>query len=170
VIGWSGSHSTSKYLHLLDEVFQELAKKSNFKLVVMGDANFKVPGVEVEAVEWDERHEIEVIRSFDIGVYPLPNEEWVYGKSGLKALQYMALGVPTIATAIGTIFRIIKQEENGFLVSTREEWKHTLLRLMYSQSLREQIGASAVFSVRERFSVDANKASYISILHKLTDS
>ncbi|HEX8315949.1 MAG TPA: hypothetical protein VF609_13200, partial [Flavisolibacter sp.] len=75
VIGWSGSHSTSKYLHLLDEVFVELAREYDFKLLVMGDAGFRLPGVEVEALEWKEEYEIDVIRQFDIGVYPLPDEE-----------------------------------------------------------------------------------------------
>ena len=81
----------------------------------MGDENFKIDGVEVEAIPWKESYEIEVIKKFDIGLYPLPDEPWVYGKSGLKALQYMAAGVPTIATAIGTNFRIIENGVDGFL-------------------------------------------------------
>src|SRR5688572_15443413 len=108
VIGWSGSHSTSKYLHLLDDVFRDLAKTHSFKLLVMGDADFTLQGVEVEALPWKEEYEVDVINRFDIGVYPLPDEQWVLGKSGLKALQYMAAGIPTVATAIGTIYRIIK--------------------------------------------------------------
>jgi hypothetical protein len=87
VIGWSGSHSTSKYLHLLDEVFKELANRFSFKLLVMGDENFRLEGVEVEALPWKEEYEVDVLNRFDIGVYPLPDEQWVLGKSGLKALQ-----------------------------------------------------------------------------------
>jgi glycosyltransferase involved in cell wall biosynthesis len=167
IIGWSGSHSTSKYLHLLDAVFQELAKEHKFTLVVMGDADFKLAGVEVEALPWKEEYEIDVIKRFDIGVYPLPDEEWVLGKSGLKALQYMAAGVPTVATAIGTIFRIIKNGENGFLVTTPDEWKQALTKLMHDPGLRRKIGEKAAATVEESYSINATKAVYLSVLNKL---
>lgn len=170
VIGWSGSHSTSKYLHLLDPVFQELAKKYPFRLLVMGDADFRIDGVEVEAVAWKEEYEVAVLSRFDIGVYPLPNEEWVLGKSGLKALQYMALGIPTIATDIGTIHRIIRHEENGFLVSSAEEWKQGILNLMQDQNLRESIGRKAAITVQSQYSVKANQKNYLRILDGLARS
>jgi len=168
VLGWSGSHSTSKYLHLLDDVFRDLAKTYPFKLLVMGDANFRLEGVDVEALAWKEEYEIEVLKRFDIGLYPLPNDEWVLGKSGLKALQYMALGIPTIATGIGTIFRIIQNGENGFLVSTQQEWKEKIIELMNDQSLRERIGKRGVTTVEQFYSINSNKHAYLSILEKLT--
>jgi glycosyltransferase involved in cell wall biosynthesis len=168
IIGWSGSHSTSKYLHLLDEVFRDLAKTHSFKLLVMGDESFSLEGVEVEALPWKESYEVEVISRFDIGVYPLPDEEWVLGKSGLKALQYMAAGIPTVATGIGTIFRIIKNGENGFLVNSNEEWKSVLSILMSEQRLRECIGQKAAETVERHYSINANKSVYLSILDSLT--
>lgn len=169
VIGWSGSHSTSKYLHLLDGVFKDLAREYSFKLLVMGDASFTLEGVEVEAMPWNEKYEVEVISRFDIGVYPLPNEEWVLGKSGLKALQYMALGIPTVATNIGTIHRIIRNGENGFLVSSEEEWKNTIVKLINDQCLREKTGRQASVTVDEIYSINANKEKYLSILDLLTN-
>ena len=169
VIGWSGSHSTSKYLHLLDDVFKELARKYLFKLVVMGDAGFTLNGVEIEAVPWNEKYEVEVISRFDIGVYPLPKEEWVLGKSGLKALQYMALGIPTVATDIGTIHRIIRHGENGFLVSSEEGWKNTIVKLLNDQSLRKKTGIQASVTVEEIYSINANKEKYLRILNLLTN-
>lgn len=167
IIGWSGSHSTSKYLHQLDDVFRDLAKTYSFKLLVMGDPDFQLEGVEVEALPWQENYEIETIRSFDIGVYPLPNEEWVLGKSGLKALQYMALGIPTVATGIGTIFRIIKDKENGFLVNTEDEWEKRVVELIQDQSLREKMGKKAIETVEKQYSVKANQNKYLSVLNQL---
>ncbi|MBD0295489.1 MAG: glycosyltransferase family 4 protein, partial [Flavisolibacter sp.] len=152
-IGWSGSHSTSKYLHLLDDVFLELAEEYDFKILVMGDTTFQLAGVDVEALPWQEEYEVKVISRFDVGVYPLPDEEWVLGKSGLKALQYMALGIPTIATGIGTIHRIIKDGENGFLVSSEEEWKQRIIQLISDQELREKIGKKAAKTVEQHYSV-----------------
>lgn len=167
IIGWSGSHSTSKYLHLLDNVFKDLATTHSFKLLVMGDPYFSIDGVEVEALPWKEQYEVEVISRFDVGVYPLPDEEWVLGKSGLKALQYMAIGLPTVATDIGTIRRIITDGENGFLVRSDEDWKQVLVKLMLDQQIREDMGKKAAITVEEAYSINANKATYLSVLDSL---
>jgi glycosyltransferase involved in cell wall biosynthesis len=169
VIGWSGSHSTSKYLHLLDNVFRELSKKYSFKLLVMGDPEFRLDEVDVEALPWKEEYEVEVIGRFDIGVYPLPDEQWVLGKSGLKALQYMALGTPTIASAIGTIHRIIENGENGFLVLSETEWKDAIIKLMEDKCLRERMGKKAAVTVEHSYSINANKGTYLGILDSLTN-
>lgn len=169
VIGWSGSHSTAKYLHLLDKVFQDLARTHSFRLLVMGDPGFQLEGVEVEALPWKESYEVDVISRFDAGVYPLPDEEWVLGKSGLKALQYMAAGVPTVATAIGTIFRIIEPGENGFLVRNPEEWKIALSRLMQDADLRRKMGEKARRTVEEGYSLHATKGVYLAILDRLSN-
>lgn len=166
IIGWTGSLSTSPYLHLLDAVLQQLTKEYDFLLLVMGDPDFRLDGVDVKAIPWQAEYEVDVIRSFDIGLYPLPEEQWVHGKGGGKALQYMSLGVPTVATAIGANFKIITNEANGFLVNTDEEWKTILSRLMVDAGLRESIGQKAVETVKEKFSVLANKEKYLSLLQK----
>ena len=111
---------------------------------------------------------MEVINRFDIGVYPLPDEQWVLGKSGLKALQYMAAGIPTVATAIGTIFRIIKSGENGFLVNSNEEWKQVLTDLMTNENLRREVGVKAADTVEKGYSINATKHVYLRILDDLT--
>lgn len=168
VIGWSGSLSTSKYVHLLDEPLRKLGEKLNFKLLVLGDKDFSIPGVNVEALAWEKSIELPTIARFDIGLYPLPDEEWVLGKSSLKAIQYMAMGIPTIATAIGTNFRVIENEVSGILVNNEEEWIDAILRLASDQSLREKIGRNARKKVVENFSIEANKSTYINILNKLS--
>jgi glycosyltransferase involved in cell wall biosynthesis len=167
VIGWSGSHSTSKYLHLMDGVFRELAKKHSFTLLVMGDAGFTLDGVEVKALPWKEEYEVEIIGRFDVGVYPLPDEEWVYGKSGLKAIQYMALGVPTLATAIGANFRVIENGVSGFLLKTEQEWIEALNKLIEDAELRKRIGKEGRKRVEELFSVQKNKDKYLKILNEV---
>ncbi|MBI5370441.1 MAG: glycosyltransferase family 4 protein [Sphingobacteriales bacterium] len=165
VLGWSGSHSTSKYLHLLEPVFRQLKKEGVlFKLLVMGDAGFTIDGMEVEALPWKEEYETAVISRFDIGLYPLPDEQWVYGKSGLKALQYMAAGVPTIATAIGANFRIMEEGRTGFLARSADDWVRIIKQLLSSPTLRERTGTAAAEFVQQHFSVEANKDTYLSIL------
>ncbi len=163
-LGWSGSHSTAKYLHILDDVLKEIGQEIDFRLKVIGDPDFSMDGVEVDAREWSEPTEVEDLQEIDIGLYPLPDEEWVLGKSGLKALQYMALGIPTVATRIGANSRIIEDGENGFLVSDEEEWKNRILELASDPDLRSRIGHRARRTVSERFSVRANRAAYLGVL------
>lgn len=166
ILGWSGSFSTSKYLKLLTPVFRQLQKEFDFKLIVMGDSSFEIEGLEIEALPWKEEHEVSTIRRFDIGLYPLPDEEWVLGKSGLKALQYMSLGIPTVATAIGANFRVIENNNSGFLVSEETEWYSAIKKLIINENLRKTIGKKAAIRVEERYSINANKDIYKSILKK----
>ena len=163
-LGWSGSHSTSKYLHLLDEVLREVAEEIDFRLKVIGDPSFRMHGVEVDAQGWREPTEVQDLQEIDIGLYPLPDEEWVLGKSGLKALQYMALGIPTVATRIGANSRIIQDGEDGFLVSDQKEWKDRIVALASDPDLRKRIGDRANRTVSERFSVHANRDVYLGVL------
>ncbi len=163
-LGWSGSVSTSPYLHLLDRVLLELRKKYDFKLLVMGDPNFTIEGLEIEAIPWKEEYEVSTIRRFDIGLYPLPRDSWVQGKGGGKALQYMAAGVPTVATAIGTNFTIVEHGVSGFLVNTDKEWIDCIGEFIESEMLRKQIGQTGTRVVEEKFSVRTNKQIYLSVL------
>ena len=169
IIGWSGSHSTSKYLYLLKDVLQQLAKEIDFKLLVMGDKSFFIEGVNIEALDWDEKIEIATLQRFDIGLYPLPFEEWVLGKSGLKAIQYMALGVPTVATEVGTIYRVIDHDKNGLLVpdNNAEIWMNSLKILLKNPSLRAQIGSEARKKIVAEFSIVANTKLYLSVINNL---
>jgi glycosyltransferase involved in cell wall biosynthesis len=167
VIGWSGSFSTSPYLKLLAEPLRRLRKKLDFKLLVIGDASFQMDGVDVEALPWVESTEVRDLSRIDIGLYPLPDEQWVYGKSGLKALQYMALGIPTIATAIGANFRVIEDGVSGHLVKTEDEWVDRLERLASDAALRKQIGQAARKRVEDRFSIKANRDTYLGIFREV---
>lgn len=167
VIGWSGSHSTSKYLYLISDVLQSLAEEHDFKLVVMGDSTFTIKGVNIEAFEWKEDIEISTLQRFDIGLYPLPDEQWVYGKSGLKAIQYMALGIPTVASNIGAINRIILHKENGFLVNdnNHDEWKTFLVNLLTDSLLRQKMGILARQKIDSEYSIHQNEKKYLDILN-----
>lgn len=168
ILGWSGSHSTAKYLYLLRDVFVALNKKVPFKLLVMGAQTFEIEGIDIEVIPWSEEAEIPTIQRFDIGLYPLPDEEWVHGKSGLKALQYMAMGVPTIASKIGeAIERIIVDGDSGFLVNGyKDEWLEKLTLLIENPKLREKIGTSGRKTVVDHYSIDANKDKYLRVINE----
>ncbi len=169
-IGWSGSHSTSKYVYLLEEVLQEISKKHKVRLLVIGDPTFNIEGLDCEAIKWVEKTEVIDLQRIDIGIYPLPNEEWVLGKSGLKALQYMALGIPTIASAIGANHRVIEDGISGTLVNTDADWKKALENYILNPDLRKAHGIKARERVEALYSIKANEPVYLEVINKVIDS
>jgi len=167
VIGWSGSRSTAHYLDGIKPILVQLVQKHNCKILIMSDVPYEIEGVEIEFVKWSEALEIPTLQRMDIGLYPLPNEEWVLGKSGGKVRQYMALGVPTVATFTEANEQAIQHNLDGFLIHSLEEWKNILNELIINAELRKSIGIAARETVVNKYSVEANKGTYISILKRI---
>jgi len=149
-IGWSGSFSTIQHLDTIRDVLQELAKTERFKLRVIGTTSYDLPDVDVEAIPWRSQTEIDDLAQIDIGLMPLPDDNWSKGKCGLKALQYMALGIPTICSPIGVNSTIIEDGRNGFLADGKAEWIEKIKRLMHDAELRRKIGLLAGRDTVER--------------------
>lgn len=169
ILGWSGSITSSRYFFELEEVLKEISKMHKIKVVVMGNPNIHFDGVNMECMPWSEEIELSTLQKFDIGLYPMPNEEFALGKSGLKAIQYMALGIPTVATAMGANFRVVDHEINGFLVNNHKEWINALNALITSPELRERMGKKGREKIEKEFSIKANKQIYLNVLHKVID-
>ena len=163
IIGWTGTHSTSKYLNILDKVLQRLALEIDFQLVVIGDETFQCDDVNLVHKEWTVDSEVQELREFDIGLYPLPFEEWIMGKSGLKAISYMALEIPCVATAIGANKAVVIDGETGYLVKTEEEWYSRIKTLVDDPDLRRKMGTKGRQVAEEKFSVKANSAKYLEV-------
>lgn len=164
-IGWTGTFSSKEYLDLLRNVFMNLSKRCDFRLRIIGNFQYEFRGIDLEVRQWSKEKEIEDLQGIDIGVYPLAQDDWVLGKSGLKAIQYMALGLPTVATDIGTASRIIQQHKNGWVVRTDEEWVDALESLVKDADLRRKIGEAARATVLEKYSTHVVKSTYLSILN-----
>ncbi|HEY9003796.1 MAG TPA: glycosyltransferase family 4 protein [Mucilaginibacter sp.] len=167
VIGWSGSHTTSKYLHLIDGVLRHISQKYPVKIMVMGDDDFVLDGVDIELLHWTAETEISNIQKFDIGLHPLPDEQWVHGKSGGKLVQYMAAGLPIIATAIGPNYKVIKDGYNGFLVKDEQEWIEKLELLIKDSQLRKQMGYNSRKFAEENLSVEVYAPKYLEVFNRL---
>lgn len=168
VIGWTGTFSSVIYLDLLRNIFIELNNRIKFKLRIIGNFEYDIPGVDLEVIQWTKANEIEDLQGIDIGIYPLTQDKWVLGKSGLKALQYMALGIPTVATNVGTNPNIITHMKNGWLVKTDDEWIEALESLIKNPDLRAKIGKEARKKILEDYSIETTKDKYLSILNRLT--
>ncbi len=154
-IGWSGSFSTVQHLDTIRDVLQELARDETFRLRVIGTPSYKVSGVDTEAIQWRSDTEIDDLQHIDIGLMPLPDENWSRGKCGLKALQYMALGIPTICSPVGVNSTIIQDGENGFLAADKAEWIEKIKRLIHSAKLRRELGRAGRETVEHEYSATA---------------
>ena len=164
-IGWIGSPTTVKYLYLLNGVFERLAKTHRFELKVVG-ASFalSVDGVPVRQKGWSLDREVREFQSCDIGVYPLWDDEWSRGKCGFKAIQFMAVGLPVVASAVGVNKEIIQDGVNGFLASSEEEWCEKLSLLLKDAKLRRKLGVAGRKTVEERYSLEVNAPKLLKIL------
>jgi glycosyltransferase involved in cell wall biosynthesis/SAM-dependent methyltransferase/uncharacterized protein YbaR (Trm112 family) len=152
VIGWTGSYSTVQHLDTLRGALQKLAKLHRFRLRVIGTPSYKIDGVDVEAMSWRSETELQDLSHIDIGVMPLPNDAWSKGKCGLKALQFMALGIPTICSPVGVNTEIIQDDENGLLADTEDEWVEKMSQLLQSGERRERLGHAGRLTVEQKYS------------------
>jgi glycosyltransferase involved in cell wall biosynthesis len=167
VIGWSGSYSTVPHLDTLRDTLRRLAKQERFRLRIIGAPRYQLPGVDVEALPWRSQTELADLRPIDIGVMPLPDDRWTRGKCGLKALQYMALGIPTVCSPVGVNTEIIRDGQNGVLAATEAEWVQKLTLMLRSAELRKQLGAAGRVTVEERYSARVHVPEVYRILESV---
>ncbi|HEX5171543.1 MAG TPA: glycosyltransferase family 4 protein [Cyclobacteriaceae bacterium] len=164
VIGWTGSHSTLKYLYLLESILQQIQNTfPQVDVLVIAD---KIPSMNLPRLmykPWSKESEIRDLMQLHIGVMPLPDDEWSKGKCGFKALQYMALEIPAVASPVGVNKEIIRHEVDGYLCSSDEEWVSVLGKLIKSSSLRAEIGKAGRQTVIERYSVSSNSDNFLSL-------
>lgn len=164
VIGWTGTLTTMQYIERIVPVLIELETQFEFKFRVISnkEPDFKLNSLEY--VEWNKSTEIKDLAAIQIGVMPLEDDVWAKGKCGFKALQYMALGIPSVISPVGVNNQIIQNGENGYLVGDLQEWKEALTRLLEDESLRMQIGKAGRKTIEDKYSVNANYAKYLKIL------
>jgi glycosyltransferase involved in cell wall biosynthesis len=164
-IGWTGSHSTLKYLDEIQPVLREIFKKyPAVEFIVIADRPPSLDiGSAVKFTPWNSETEIKDLLQFDIGIMPLPDDQWAKGKCGFKALQYMALELPAVASPVGVNSRIINQGVNGFLCSTPEEWEEALRKLIEDSDLRKKMGINGRRTVVENYSVLSNSSNFLSL-------
>lgn len=155
VIGWSGSASTVAHLRLalpvLERVKQRFGARVRFKVV--GDAHFRHEPLGLVGEAWRSDTEVQALQAMDIGLMPLPDDEWARGKCGLKGLTYMAAGIPAVMSAVGVNTEIVRDGVDGFTPRTDDEWVDRLSQLVEDARLRRTLGAAGRATVVARYSV-----------------
>jgi len=163
VIGWSGSITTIKHFELAIPFLKILKQKygSSIDLRVIGDGTYTNADLDIQGKPWKKQTELSDLSEFDIGIMPIPDDDWSKGKCGLKGLQYMAMSIPAVMSPVGVNTEIIYDGENGFLASSVEEWVEKLSILVEDAQLRKRLGANARTTVLEKYSVESQKENYI---------
>lgn len=159
IIGWTGTRANLKYVRALEQTLQELAQSHTFRLVLVCEGGTKSPFLsdlhKIEMREWSAEKEVDLISDFSIGIMPLPDDEWSRGKCGLKLLQYMALGIPSVASEVGVNSEIVIHGESGFLVKDSQGFKERIARLLTDPGLRRNVGDKGRQEVLNKYSLES---------------
>ncbi|WP_132052533.1 glycosyltransferase family 4 protein [Pseudocnuella soli] len=164
VIGWTGSHTTLPYLESLEPVLEELANINQFSLMVMANKQPGFKNMPYQFIPWSEDTEVAQLRKIDIGIMPLPDDEWTKGKCGFKAIQYMAVGKPAVASAVGVNAEIIDHGVNGFLCASHDDWLKALSYLLNHPEAAKSMGAAAREKMVQNYSLRKAGSEWVSVL------
>jgi len=171
VLGWIGSHSTSTFLLPLRDVFQRLQAKYpclTLRFVGAGNLFNQIPFAQFW--EWKLERESKDLNTFDVGIMPLPENEWSKGKCGYKLLQYMGAGIPVVCSPIGVNKEIVQEGGNGFFAGLQEEWFKKLSALIEDSEMRQRMGIKGRKTVENRYSLKACLPSFYEVLKKSFES
>ncbi|HEX7676511.1 MAG TPA: glycosyltransferase [Thermoanaerobaculia bacterium] len=172
VVGWIGTHGTWGYLQSILPALEKVAESVPFRLRIVGSGQqaLTLRGIEVEMLSWRMEREVQDFQSLDVGLYPLPDNEWAQGKSGLKAVQYLACGVPYVASPVGVVREIGKEGVTHLQASTPEEWRAALERLLRDGDERRRMGAAGRHYMLEHYAIRDFAQSIAEVLRDVPSS
>jgi glycosyltransferase involved in cell wall biosynthesis len=163
VIGWTGTHSTIKYLDDIVPILQELESSHNFIFAVISNTPPAFVLKSLQYIKWSKETEIDDLLRFNIGIMPLTDDQWARGKCGFKALQYMSLGIPALVSPVGVNLSIVDNGINGMICSTAGEWKENMEMLMKDNKRIISLGIEARMKVERKYSVNSNTLNFLSL-------
>jgi glycosyltransferase involved in cell wall biosynthesis len=168
VIGWIGSPATEDYVLDNREVLEQVCARHNAHLLLVGprtEIADQFGSVVPEVAAWSEDSEAAMIARMDIGIMPLRDGPWERGKCGYKIIQYMACGLPVVASTVGANIDIVRHGENGFLAEGTAAWREGLEQLILSRPLRTRMGRAGRARVESEYSVAVQVPRLANVLH-----
>ncbi len=165
-IGWVGSRSTSPYLLEIEAALRRLgeAHAGKIRFRFYGHPSRKLNLPNCESLPFSLTSEIDDLRTFDIGIMPVPDNEWTRGKCAFKAIQYMALGIPTVTSPVGMAAELVQHNVNGFWARTPEEWFEALNRLACDAKLRRQFAEAGRKTVESSYALQTWGPRFVDLL------
>lgn len=166
IVGWTGSSTSQTYLESFAPQLRDLVVQREVEIHVISDRKPELPGVPVVWHRWSPETEISDLARFDIGIMPMPDDQWSRGKCSMKALLYMAMGIPTICSAVGMNREVIQHGENGLLASTNQEWITCLTDLIDNAALRQRLGAVGRRTIESHYSMQHCAAQFAKVIRE----
>ena len=166
VIGWTGTHSTLKYLHPIVPVLAQLEAEGlefEFRVISNQPPEFDQPLRSLRFVPWQKATEIADLLTFHVGLMPLEDDPWAKGKCAFKALQYMALGIPALVSPVGMNTEVVQDDYNGYICRTPDDWHQRLRQLLLDAAHRQALGAAARATIEQHYSVVANTPNFLTL-------
>jgi glycosyltransferase involved in cell wall biosynthesis len=170
-LGWVGYAGNLRYLEAIAEPLREVARRhAGLRLIVVADRPPAIDGLEVEYRRWSLEREVADFGGIAVGLMPLPDDPWTRGKCAFKALQYMALGIPAVASPVGANREAIETGVSGFLPRDAREWVDALDALLSDALLAARVAAAGRRVVEEKYSLDVVSPRLVAILGRLVGS
>jgi glycosyltransferase involved in cell wall biosynthesis len=163
VIGWTGSHSTTRYLNEIVAALKKLELKYDFELQVIADIPPNLELASYKFIKWQKEREIDDLLGFTIGIMPLKDDQWASGKCGFKALQYMSLGIPALVSPVGVNTKIVDDGVNGFICKTPQDWENAIEKLLQNRALLIEMAQNTRKKIVENYSVKSNTANFLNL-------
>jgi glycosyltransferase involved in cell wall biosynthesis len=168
-IGWIGSFTTAPFLKMVVPALENVATRIPIRCVAIGATPKQVSGTPFEAWSWSESNEVDMLHQFDIGIMPLPDSPFERGKCGYKLIQYMACGLPVVASPVG-VNREIVTPDVGFLASGEADWIGAISRLAMDQGSRSRLGQAGRQSVEQTYSLQRQARRLVEMLYSVVGS
>jgi glycosyltransferase involved in cell wall biosynthesis len=169
VVGWIGSPSTAGYLREVSVALAPLQAAGRIRCVAVGARADQVLGTPFLAVEWHEETEVAELQRFDIGIMPLRDDPWARGKCGYKLIQYMACGLPVVASPVGVNTHLVTAGENGFLASTPDQWAEAVDSLAADAELRSRMGQEGRRRVEESYCLQVQSQRLVGMFNRISN-
>jgi len=134
---------------------------------LIGAANLTVKGANIRIKEWTLDTEVKNLQNFDVGIMPLLDNEWSRGKGGYKLLQYMAVGIPCVASPVGVNAKLIREGINGYLANSEDEWYKKLEVLIKNETLRESMGKNGRKIAETQYSFEVSVPKLIKLIKEV---
>ena len=169
-LGWIGDHGSIHYLEKMRPIFERVGEKyPHVELKIVCDTFFDCDRMGVVKKKWTSEEEVADLQGFDIGLMPLVDDPWSWGKCGFKIIQYQGVGVPVVCTPVGINRDLVEDGVNGFYAMTPAEWEGKLSLLIENSELREQMGREGRKRVLENYTYQASAPHLLSILDRLVE-
>lgn len=151
---WIGSRSTRKYIAgILPAIEQAALKVPNLTLKIIADFALNSEHIKVDNIAWSEATEVQAVYEADIGLAPLPSDDWTKGKCALKVLQYMAAGLPVITTPTSANADAIEHLSNGYYARNDGEWADMIFKAYQESDTLIAMGQTGKNIVKQDYDI-----------------